>query len=47
MDSESFKKIMKERHSVRYFQKKEIPENILKQIITNPLQTPSWGNSQT
>ena len=46
MDAKQFDELMKERHSVRYFQKKEIPENILKQIITTALQTPSWCNSQ-
>ena len=46
MDAKKFDELMKARHSVRYFQKKEIPENTLKQIITTALQTPSWCNSQ-
>jgi len=46
MDAKHFEELMKARHSVRYFQKKEIPENTLKQIITTALQAPSWCNSQ-
>ena len=46
MDAKKFDELMKARHSVRCFQKKEIPENTLKQIITTALQTPSWCNSQ-
>ena len=46
MDSKQFEELMKARHSVRYFQKKEIPENTLKQIITTALLAPSWCNSQ-
>ena len=38
MDAKHFEELMKARHSVRYFQKKEIPENTLKQIITTALQ---------
>ena len=30
----NFSSLMNERHSVRNFQKKEIPENLLKEIIT-------------
>ena len=42
MDSKyKFKELMKERHSVRKFQKKEIPENILKEIISISLLSPS------
>ena len=47
MDPKSFDELMKQRHSARYFQKKEIPENILKQIMSTALQSPSWCNSQT
>ena len=46
MDAKQFDELMKARHSVRYFQKKEIPENTLKQIMTTALQAPSWCNSQ-
>ena len=47
MDSKyKFKELMKERHSSRKFQKKEIPENILKEIISISLLSPSWGNTQ-
>ena len=47
MDSKyKFKELMKERHSIRKFQKKEIPENILKEIISISLLSPSWGNTQ-
>ena len=42
----SFKELMKQRHSVRFFQKKEIQENTLKDIISTALNSPSWGNSQ-
>ena len=46
MDAKHFDELMKARHSVRYFQKKEIPENTLKEIITTALKSPSWCNSQ-
>ena len=46
MDAKHFEELMKARHSVRYFQKKEIPEDTLKQIISIALQAPSWCNSQ-
>ena len=46
MNAKQFEELMKARHSVRYYQKKEIPENTLKQIITTALQAPSWCNSQ-
>ena len=41
-----FNELMKERHSARKFQKKQIPEDILKQIISTSLLSPSWCNSQ-
>ena len=41
-----FKELMKERHSVRKFQSKSIPEQILKDIISISLLSPSWCNSQ-
>jgi len=41
-----FKELMKERHSARKFQAKEIPENILKEIVSEALDCPSWCNSQ-
>jgi nitroreductase len=37
---------MKDRHSARDFQSKEIPEETLKKIITIALDSPSWCNSQ-
>ena len=46
MDAKHFDELMKERHSARYFQNKEIPEDTLKQIIKTALQSPSWCNSQ-
>ena len=47
MSSESsFKKIMKQRYSVRYFLPKPIPEATLKEIMETSILTPSWGNSQ-
>ena len=46
MEAKHFEEWMKARHSVRYFQKKEIPEDTLKQIISIALQAPSWCNSQ-
>ena len=47
MDSlTAFKKLMDERHSVRLFQKKEIPQETLKSIISTALDSPSWCNSQ-
>ncbi len=33
MDPKSFDQLMKQRHSVRYFQSKEIPEQTLKEIM--------------
>ena len=42
----SFKEIMKQRHSVRYFLSKPIPKETLKEIVETSLLTPSWGNSQ-
>ncbi len=42
----NLKALMQERHSVRNFQKKEIPENIIKEIITIAQRAPSWENSQ-
>ena len=44
--STNFKELMKARHSARYFLSKEIPENILKEIISTSLMAPSWCNSQ-
>ena len=41
-----FDELMKDRHSARDFQSKEIPEEILKKIITISLDSPSWCNSQ-
>ena len=39
MDQKScFNELMKQRHSSRYFQSKEIPEEILKQIISTSLK---------
>ena len=46
MDSKfDFKELMKQRHSARYFLSKPIPEEILKEIMSTSLLTPSWGNS--
>jgi len=42
----NFEELMKKRHSVRKFQSKEIPEDVLKNIISTSLRTPSWANSQ-
>ena len=42
----SFTEIMKQRHSIRYFLPKPIPETILKEIMSTSILTPSWGNSQ-
>ena len=42
----SFKEIMKQRHSTRYFLSKPIPKETLKEIMETSLLTPSWGNSQ-
>ena len=44
--SQSFTEIMKQRHSVRYFLPKQIPQETLKSIMETSLLTPSWGNSQ-
>ena len=40
----NFISLMNERHSVRNFQKKEIPENLLKEIITTAQRAASWEN---
>ena len=42
----NFKQLMIERHSARKFQSKEIPKEILKDIISTSLLSPSWTNSQ-
>ena len=42
----SFKKLMDDRHSARLFKSKEIPQDILKDIIATSLKTPSWCSSQ-
>ena len=42
----NFKKLMTERHSTRKFESKEIPKEILKDIISTSLLSPSWTNSQ-
>ena len=42
----SITEIMKQRHSIRYFLPKPIPETILKEIMSTSILTPSWGNSQ-
>ena len=47
MDAKHFDELMTARHSVRYFQKKEIPEKTLKEIIGTALKSPSWCNSQS
>ena len=41
-----FKELMIERHSSRNFQKKEVPENVLREIISIAQRAPSWENSQ-
>ena len=46
MSSKNFKELMKLRHSARAFLPKPIPQDILKDIISTALLTPSWGNSQ-
>ena len=47
MDQKScFNELMKQRHNSRYFQSKEIPEEVLKQIISTSLKAPSWCNAQ-
>ena len=38
--------LAQERHSVRSFQKKEVPENLIKEIITVAQRASSWENSQ-
>ena len=47
MDPKSFDELMKQRHSVRYFQQKEIPSSTLKEIMSTALNSPSWCNSQS
>ena len=42
----NFRVLMKERHSCRKFQSKKIPEEVLKDIISISLMSPSWCNSQ-
>ena len=42
----NFKQLMIERHSTRKFESKEIPKEILKDIISTSLLSPSWTNSQ-
>ena len=47
MDPKSCDKLRKRRHSVRYFQQKEIPSSTLKEIMSTALHSPSWCNSQS
>ena len=42
----NFRELMKQRHSARDFQSKEIPEETLKEIVSVALMSPSWCNSQ-
>ena len=42
----NFEELVKERHSVRDFLPKEVPEDTLKKIIQVALDSPSWCNSQ-
>ena len=42
----NFNQLMIERHSVRKFQSKDIPKELLKDIISTSLLSPSWTNSQ-
>ena len=42
----NFKELCQERHSVRSFQKKEIPENLIKEILSVAHRSASWANSQ-
>ena len=46
MDPKSFDELMKQRHSVRYFQQKEVPLDTLKEIMSTALRSPSWCDSQ-
>ena len=47
MDSKyNFKQLMIERHTSRKFTSQEIPKDILKDIISTSLLSPSWTNSQ-
>ena len=39
-----FKELMIERYSTRNFQKKEVPENVLREIFSTA--APSWENRQ-
>ena len=42
----NFKQLMIERHTTRKFTSQEIPKDILKDIISTSLLSPSWTNSQ-
>ncbi len=42
----NFKQLMLERHTTRKFTSQEIPKDILKDIISTSLLSPSWTNSQ-
>ena len=41
-----FKELMIERYSTRNFQKKEVPENVLREIVSTAQRAPSWENRQ-
>ena len=41
-----FKELMNKRHSVRKFVPKEVPENVLREIMSVAQRAPSWENSQ-
>lgn len=41
-----FEKVVRERHSVRDFSSKDIPNDILMKVVELAQRTPSWANSQ-
>lgn len=42
----NLRELMKDRHSSRNYQSRKVPENILRDIISDGVFAPSWENSQ-
>ena len=41
-----FKKVLNKRKSIRSFQNKKVPKDILKKVVEDAIKAPSSGNSQ-
>ncbi len=41
-----FQQVIRARHSVRYFESRPVPEDVLEAIVNDAAQAPSWVNAQ-